>query len=770
MLGRVPMLARAPLPARAPLLTLAAVLVATQPARSEQSQSAAFLDSAVAAARRAIDRDRPWQATRALAPLVRDSATRRPDVLLTAARAAARWEGWGEVVGLLARVRWLDTLAGGEGRALLARAFLERAEPAPAVTHARRAVALARDTSRGARLVTLARALDRAGELDSAAVHYLAAAAQLPAVAEWLRLRAAGVLADSTRRAELYSRVEDPVATARIPWTEALAWERRGDRLAAAARYEALGARMAAVRLRLAAGDSAVRRAARRELNDLLATGAMLEDAPAAIALFDREFPSKSPVEELRIARRAAAANLLERAALGFARAGMARLTDRDRFSHATVLSRLGRYQEALPLFESVRSPELRGEAAYLRARAILRSGRVEPALLALGQVAEQFARDSNPASTALFLTADLVADRGGDDSARALFARAATQYPTTRSGRRAGFQAALIAYLNGDHAAAAAEFDQLDPGAIGNGNGEEAIAGLYWAGRALERAGDTAGARKRWDLLIGRDPDSYYAVLARRRIGATRPPIPLSPETDSSAATPAGLIRAEVLGRLGLRVEAEFELNGYAAGAGSSPTGLLARSRALRDAAHYGRGVRVALRAQERGARWDRALAELLYPLPFGDVLAGEARSPGVDPLLMASLIRQESAFEVEARSVADARGLMQVLPAVGEASVRRLGISDFDPALLYQPDLNLDLGIAHFAAALGRFGVVEQALAAYNAGVDRVERWLTIRGVEQDPEVFVERIPFTETRDYVRRVLRNYSIYRALYGPTVP
>ena len=83
----------------------------------------------------------------------------------------------------------------------------------------------------------------------------------------------------------------------------------------------------------------------------------------------------------------------------------------------------------------------------------------------------------------------------------------------------------------------------------------------------------------------------------------------------------------------------------------------------------------------------------------------------------------------------------------------------------LLYQPDVNLDFGIEHLAGALERLRWPERGLAAYNAGLDRVNRWQSIRGVDQDPEVFVERIPFTETRDYVRLVLRNVAMYQALY-----
>jgi soluble lytic murein transglycosylase len=157
--------------------------------------------------------------------------------------------------------------------------------------------------------------------------------------------------------------------------------------------------------------------------------------------------------------------------------------------------------------------------------------------------------------------------------------------------------------------------------------------------------------------------------------------------------------------------------------------------------------------------------VAELLYPMPYREVLIAGARAAAVDPMLVAGVIRQESLFDPAARSVADARGLMQVLPSVGEQLARRAGLPEWDPVLLYQPDVNIDFGIEHLAEALEQLQWPERALAAYNAGAARVARWQAIRGVTEDPEVFVERIPFTETRDYVRKVLRNFAIYTALY-----
>jgi soluble lytic murein transglycosylase len=118
-------------------------------------------------------------------------------------------------------------------------------------------------------------------------------------------------------------------------------------------------------------------------------------------------------------------------------------------------------------------------------------------------------------------------------------------------------------------------------------------------------------------------------------------------------------------------------------------------------------------------------------------------------------------------ARSAADARGLMQVLPSVGATIARAERFPEWDPVLLYQPDVNLAIGIRHLATRLRRVnGSTEVALASYNAGPTPTSRWLRLRGTH-DPEVFVERIPFVETRDYVRRVLYNWERYATLYGP---
>ena len=135
-----------------------------------------------------------------------------------------------------------------------------------------------------------------------------------------------------------------------------------------------------------------------------------------------------------------------------------------------------------------------------------------------------------------------------------------------------------------------------------------------------------------------------------------------------------------------------------------------------------------------------------------------------GVDPLLLVALVRQESVFDAEALSPAGARGLVQLLPGTAALTARGLDVT-FYPEWITVPDLNLHLGAAHLAELVRRFaGRIEAAVASYNAGTTPVERWLA-RDSAQDPDEFIELIPYQETRGYVRSVLRNRELYRALY-----
>ncbi len=154
----------------------------------------------------------------------------------------------------------------------------------------------------------------------------------------------------------------------------------------------------------------------------------------------------------------------------------------------------------------------------------------------------------------------------------------------------------------------------------------------------------------------------------------------------------------------------------------------------------------------------------EMLYPMRHDRLISAEAARYKLDPSLVRAIIRQESAFDEDARSSANARGLMQVLPSTGRKLARSAGIGRYTTQRLYSPDVNIALGTRFFAGLLDEYDhKLEVALAAYNAGTDRAERWIREYSFSDMAE-FVERIPFAETRDYVKQVFTNTAYYRQI------
>lgn len=735
-------------------------------ATASQSQTH---DTTLARARAVLDDGRPWEATRILAPVIADPARRTPDALLVAATAASRWSGWAEVRRLLRKESWLDSLFGSAGRRLLVRADLEQDNDSLALAGALQGLRSRRTDSIAAAdlTVALARALDRAEARDSAARVYQTAADRLPLVADWLRLRAVAVTDDSVARARLVARLADPLVRRRVPWADAAARERGGDLAGAARGYAALGSRIRVLQLRLTADSSdSARATVRKELLALLKERPSAADVRGAVGLLDRTFPRLTASEQLIVARSAGSA-LPARAADAYRRALAAGLgTSADRFEYAAALFRLAQYGDAAFQFNLVTRPRaLAASAAYQRARALVRDGQMSEGTSALLEVSRRYAADTAAASSALFLLADLATDRQDDAEARSLFRRVAIRYPSSRFAPSARFRAAIIAYTAGRFLEAATELDELVQRYPAS---DDAPAAVYWAGRAFVGAGDTASAVRRWEKNATRDSLSYYGSRSARRLGrAPWTPAPIA--TDVFTRVPSidsTIRRAALLERIGLASEAQHEyarlanLNGDSADAEQ----LLAAANALRRADRASEAITLARRALARGAAADARVYRLLYPVIHRDALLAETAARRLDPSFVAALIRQESRFNPAATSPVGARGLMQIMPQVGAGVAQSLGYPVWDPVLLYQPDVSLQLGITHLAELAERYATPVRMLAAYNAGASRVTRWDQKLGVG-DPELFAERIPFVETRDYVRIIQRNQELYQALY-----
>lgn len=731
---------------------------------NDELERAIAADPALRDAVKAIDSGHPWKATLALSPQV---GQKKPATLLIAARAAARWGGWTEVEKLLASATWIDSSFGGEARLLLARAALDRNANDEAIRHAEAALRRASASAdRGARQVYLARALDRSNQSDSAARLYRTAARNLPLVSDWLMLRAAGSERDASDRSADLAAVKSSVAKARVPWTDAQARERFGDIPGAIERFSALGARLTAHRLRLAVADGDEARVRVKDsLIAFLRAGPSRDNARQAVEILDSAKITLSPADQLEIARALATPGPLPRVIAGFVAAGRAGLLrGDDRLQYAMVLSRASRNREALAQLDSIREPAaILGRAAYQRARIVMSSQGGAAAVPALRGVADRFGADAENASAALYLLADLSTDAGNDEAAAMAYRELYTKYPAASRADDARFRAAVLDLARGRSKAAAIAFDSivtLFP------NSNERMAARYWAARAWAAAGDAARARTGWESIIADQPSSYYSIVSARRL--KRDPWKPAQAADSFVAVPAvtdAFRRIALLGELGMDTEADFELDALEASASSSREVALATADAFRTHGEGTKAIRLALRLIEQGDR-DARVYRLAYPLIDREELERHARTNKLDASLVAGLIRQESSFNPRAVSVANARGLMQVLPSVGAEVARSLRYPVWSTSLLFDPDVNLQIGSLHLAAATRQYDDLVRVLAAYNAGGSRVDRWSRKTSASTDVELFAEQIPFVETRDYVRIVQRNAEMYRALYG----
>jgi soluble lytic murein transglycosylase len=153
-----------------------------------------------------------------------------------------------------------------------------------------------------------------------------------------------------------------------------------------------------------------------------------------------------------------------------------------------------------------------------------------------------------------------------------------------------------------------------------------------------------------------------------------------------------------------------------------------------------------------------------VIFPLDYWPLIERHASARSLDPYLIAALVAQESTFDPAVRSAANAYGLMQIVPATGKRLARSLGIRRFTTGKLTDPETNVKLGTFYFKGLVNQFGGAHFALASYNAGENRVERWIAERGPLPQDE-FIDDIPFPETQLYVKKILGTAEDYRQLY-----
>ena len=394
--------------------------------------------------------------------------------------------------------------------------------------------------------------------------------------------------------------------------------------------------------------------------------------------------------------------------------------------------------------------------------------------------------RQTAPASEwfqpALISAANLYLLKKDYDHAIDFYREAHERFPEGSRAAYADWKAAWLTYRQGRTEEAKKEFAEHVRSYPAS---TDTAAAIYWRARIAEDENELPLARAWYEKLAERYRNYYYGHLAAQRLAkigvspAMHDPLldavaPVAPLGAAASLTsmPTDTLRVEkskLLENAGMTDLAIKELQASDGGKGAN-WATLEIARIYRDQGQDHRALRFMKSAVPSYFAIDfsslpRPYWDYLFPRPYWTQVRRFAMENQLDPFLVAALIRQESEFNPAAVSRSNAFGLMQLLPSTGRKTAKELRMRGFRTETLLVPNINLELGTHYFREMIDHYnGQVEYALAAYNAGPNRVEEWLSA-GNYRDVAEFVESIPFTETREYVQAIMRNARIYRRLY-----
>jgi soluble lytic murein transglycosylase len=327
-----------------------------------------------------------------------------------------------------------------------------------------------------------------------------------------------------------------------------------------------------------------------------------------------------------------------------------------------------------------------------------------------------------------------------------------------------------------------------------------ERARGLVWIGLAHARDGDLASARDHWQEAATLDPYHYYSLRARDLLAEDALLLPADAPSDvlpsqldeqdweelaawvqtwddadgdKAAIEDQALVRqAAMLWQLGWYNEAMAFYRQFRDTIADDPAQLLALARHCNEHGALAMAIScatklMALSASAEAAEPPAALWRLAYPTAYGHLVSAEAGPQGLDPWLFLALVRQESQFSAHVTSWAGAIGLTQVMPQTGAWIAQKLGLQGYDDDWLLRPTVAVRFGTWYLAQALELFDRSwPAAVAAYNAGWTNVRAWVG-EGALEDPDLFYETIPFSETQSFVQLVYENYRAYQRIYLP---
>ena len=748
---------------------------------------AAAIPAAVSSARLLLDEGRPYAASQELVRYLSTSDFVPPETVLLTAEVLADTRSWSAVRRLLVGQPWLDSTNGADGLRLLAQAFLGLDSISAALETFEHYFALRPpaedDASSGARLlgrIAYAQTLSRAKRYAEASYQFETAANETTGISHWLRLSALqrasldGDPATAARLAQVLAAAPGPIPEDSVWVPYVLSAFRAGDeslglqrssRLSGAA-FEALTGEFIGPALE-ANGDTA---AAIRAYEAALASRRAGPEAGEALLRLDPGVATASRVaaSDMRNGRAGRAARILAEA--------VAEAPERDwlplQVELARALFEAGDYDAALrAVAEVIERPELsdgaRASMLLVRARSLYRTGRRSSSKPVFERAA--LASSNNASAFAAYLVADMAQTDGDLKLASEWYAETVVRFPRSSYAGTSLIRLGLVAFEVGDYEAAAEHFNTYRV-RFPRDNWFQAAS--YWAARSREAAEDTAAARVLYLETVGYSPVTFYGIQAARRSGIeawdelTLRSQPGVPELDPYYR---GLIvRMDLLRQIGWPARAARDLRAVRRSRPDTPAQLLALAIALNEDGWTSEGIALAWEVhRQKGGQWSVALMQAIYPLPYRAAVEQVAANEGLDPGFVAGLMRQESLFDNDIVSAAGAVGLMQLMPRTAMGLAGETGVTEFHAGQLDVPEINLLLGSRYLASLLRRFsGSRTGALISYNAGPHRFVSWRDFPEYNVDEELFIERIPFEETRRYVKNVEANAYIYRRLYG----
>ena len=753
---------------------------------SSQIHGEAWPHEIIDQGRRLLDEGRPVTAADLLAGALAEGAVAGDEAVLLTARAYAEHRAWPAVIDLLADRELSSAASAVPAGVLLAEAFAGTGDAQRAAEHYGKYLAAAEAagvTPPVSVRMGLVRALVDDDRWAEGAAQLVLVGAENPTIAGWTEVSRLNALIRAEDEAA-FALAESIIAAGDAPGASSLERVRADSAREAAAgfAFERDRPRQGADLLS-GAPDRVVARLVAAGLGQHLLSTEDTEGATAAYRLavgFGRDLPETGPalagldpswetLREIGLANQRAGrhgpaehylSQVLELAPYSARREVAAELTQSQ-----LARGRLNAAAETLSTWINYAPDQATAELWVLAAR--LRGAR--------GQTARRneayrraAALTGSAAARAAYLLADMADDAGRTAEAAAGYKEVADRFRDHDNGMRSLERAAMLAFGAGNYPDARdllAQYTERYP------DEDWAEGATYWRGRAEEALGNADRAQADYTRTLEMNPRGFYAAAAAGRLGRARWD-ELSRQLDPDLSVPAldrkyaaAIDRMNLLKESGWPHRAQQEYDAVRDAGPDDAAHTMAFAMALHERGWHYQGILQAWRSYSAQPRWSLQMLKAIYPLPHAEAYIDEATKLGLSPHHVVGVSRRESMFDAGIRSAANAWGLMQLLPETAAATAPRAGLPDYSRAQLTVPEVNIKLGVSYLAEVLDRFdGVFYAGLISYNAGPHRYERWRNFPEFG-DNELLVERIPYKETREYVRAVSSLADIYQFLY-----